>query len=231
MSVCFFDLESAPLPEDDLIRVMPEFKAPSNYKDKEKIAESVAEQFRNWKDRAALDATTGRVLCIGTLENNVFSVIEGKEDWILQQFWLWLEVRHLAMGHTVAGFSIFHFDLPFLVRRSWINGITVPSIARRSNKWQPWNEDIHDIANDWQCGNREQTISLDTLAKCLGVGAKNGSGKDFASLYVTNKPQAMEYLKNDLELTRKCYNRLNGITLPHIAPITTELDRVEGVMP
>ena len=45
--------------------------------------------------------------------------------------------------------------------------------------------------------------SLDSIAKHLGVGAKNGDGKAFAELWQTNRQQAEAYLRNDIELTAK----------------------------
>lgn len=223
----YFDCETSALSDSALERVKPCFEAPAHYKDPVKIAESVAQQERTWKERASLDAVTAQILCIGTLENNIFTAIEGDEGQILHRFWEWLELRHLQHGHEVIGFSIFHFDLPFLVRRSWINGVPVPSIARRSNKWQPWNEYLIDIAVQWQCGNRDQTVKLDTLAKSLGIGAKTGTGKDFAATYATDRAKALEYLHNDLQLTRKCYERMNGLTtLPTLKTIDTELKEI-----
>lgn len=214
----YFDIETAPLPDDQLERVKPIFEAPANYKDPEKIKANIAEQEAAWRDRAALDATTGRVLCIGVLDGEIFDCIDGfeanNEARGLKNFWMWLDTMQLALSHNVVGFAIFHFDLPFLLRRSWVHGVQVPMIVRRSSRWQPWHENIQDMAELWQCGNREQRVSLDTLAKTLGVGAKNGDGKDFAKLYATDKDAAFAYLRNDLNLTRDCWQRITGTPTP-----------------
>ena len=45
--------------------------------------------------------------------------------------------------------------------------------------------------------------SLDTIAKHLGVGAKNGSGADFAALWQSDRAKAADYLRNDLQLTAR----------------------------
>ena len=45
--------------------------------------------------------------------------------------------------------------------------------------------------------------SLDAIAKHLGVGAKNGNGADFAKLWQKDRAKAVEYLRNDVQLTAK----------------------------
>lgn len=206
-----FDIETAPLPDVDLERVKPMFEAPANYKDPAKIEASIKDQEGAWRDKAALDACTGKVLAIGVLDGGIFDVFSNDADEkdILARFWMWLDTMQLSLSHTVVGFCIFNFDLPFLVRRSWINGVAVPAIATRNNRYQPWHENIVDIADKWQCGNRDHRIGLDTLAKTLGVGAKNGEGKDFAALWASDRAKALDYLRNDLELTKKCFDRMS----------------------
>lgn len=209
MRVSYFDIETAPLPDDQLEKVKPLFSAPANYKDPYAIGANIQEQETKWKERAALDATTGKVLAIGILDGNMFDVLSGDEKKTLTNFWMWLDTMQLQLGHTVVGFAVFHFDLPFLARRSWINGVPIPMNALRNHRWQPWHENIMDIAANWQCGNKEQRVSLDVLAKSLGIGSKTGTGADFAKLYAEDRDAAESYLRNDLELTKRCWERMN----------------------
>ncbi|MGH8018768.1 MAG: hypothetical protein ACREIA_10825 [Opitutaceae bacterium] len=60
---------------------------------------------------------------------------------------------------------------------------------------------------------REDSISLDNLARFLSVGRKNGHGAGFASLWAMNRAAALDYLANDLRLTLRC-----AIALGLIAP-------------
>lgn len=201
-----WDVESGSLPDAQLDLVKPTFKAPSNYKKDEAIAESLKAQEQDWRARAALDATTAQILAVGILDGNTFTVLSGDEKLILNQFWAYAD-EQLGMGNMLVGFCIFHFDLPMLFRRSVINGVKVPMSVKRSN-YRPWHENFQDVALLWQCGNREQTISLDLLARSLGVGKKSGHGADFARLWVEDRAAALLYLKMDLELTRDCYQRM-----------------------
>ena len=52
-------------------------------------------------------------------------------------------------------------------------------------------------------GDRQARGSLDAIAKHLGIGAKTGSGADFAKLWQSDRAKAVEYLRNDIELTAK----------------------------
>jgi hypothetical protein len=202
-NVYLLDIETGPLPTDQLARVKPEFKAPSNYKREDAIKDHIEEQERAWIERAALDAPTAQVLIIGVLDGDRFETFQGAEDVILTRFWPWLD-QTLNRGDIVSGFCIFHFDLPMLIRRSFVHGVKIPSTIRQ----RYWHEGLVDIAERWQCGNRSDTISLDRLSKALGVGAKNGDGADFAALYATDKEKALAYLKNDLMLAKKCYEKM-----------------------
>lgn len=207
----YLDIETAPASDDVLARVKPTFTAPSNYKDEGKIAQSIAEQEQAWRERAALDAATGQVLCVGWLydgdhEPVILGAKGGTEKNIVGDFWLSV-ADELGRGNTLIGFNIFGFDLPFMARRAWVHGLQVPHIARNGRYWSNQFMDLMDI---WKLGVYDQRISLDNMAKALGVGAKTGSGKDFAALWATDKPKALEYLVTDLRLTKACADRLLG---------------------
>lgn len=203
-----WDVESASLPDAQLELVKPTFKVPANYKKEETIAEFLKIQEQDWRARAALDATTAQILAVGILDGNTFTVLSGDEKLILNQFWAYAD-EALGMGNLMVGFCIFHFDLPMMFRRSIINGVSVPMSVKRSN-YRPWHENFQDVALLWQCGNREQTISLDLLARSLGIGSKTGTGDKFARLWVEDRVAALLYLKQDLELTRDCYSRMTA---------------------
>jgi hypothetical protein len=203
----FFDVETGSLSDDQLALVKPEFRAAKNLKDPEKIKADIADKEADWRARAALDATTAQILAVGLLDGDVFTVLDGDEKTILTQFWSWADIE-LGLSNRLVGFCIFHFDLPMLARRSFVNGVAIPMSVRRSS-YRPWHEGFVDIAVAWQCGNRDQTISLDLLARSLGVGKKTGSGADFAKLYQTDRAAALEYLHTDLLLAKSIYEKMN----------------------
>jgi hypothetical protein len=229
MQTIVFDLETGPLAESELSALLPPFDPAEvktgNLKDPAKIAEKIAEAEANHRrdfiERAALDPLTGRVVAIGVMtfdakgetptkfgKGGKFSIIgHVDEAQTLREFW---ELTRGEMGrlNPMIGFNIFGFDLPFLFRRSWKHRVPVPFGIRRGRYW---GDQLLDLRDAWQLGDRQARGSLDSIARHLGVGAKNGDGKAFAELWWSDRKQAESYLRNDIELTALVANAL-GIT-------------------
>lgn len=213
-----FDIETGPLAERELAALLPPFDPAEvktgNLKDPEKVAAKIAEAEANHRrdffERAALDPLTGRVLAIGmmtlppgeraTAAGATYTLL-GDEDEaeLLRQFWAACQ-GEMGRLHLMVGFNSHLFDLPFLMRRSWKQGVAVPLGIRRGRYW---GEDVVDVREAWQLGDRMARGSLGSIAKHLGVGEKSGDGKDFARLWATDRAAAEGYLRNDLELTAR----------------------------
>lgn len=215
MTTHVFDIETGPLPESELAALVPPFDPAEvktgNLKDPDKIAAKIAEaeasHRREFFERAALDPLTGRVLAIGVLclETGGFSIIgHDDEAKTLREFWDRMRGEMGRMNGSI-GFNIFTFDLPFLFRRSWKHRVPVPLGLRRGRYW---NDQLVDLRDAWQLGDRQARGSLDSIAKHLGVGAKTGEGKAFAELWQKDRAQAEAYLRNDVELTAKVADAL-----------------------
>lgn len=199
-----FDVESGPLPESQLKELMPEFEAPGNLKDPEKIKVSIGTKRKAWIEDAALSPLTGEVLAIGLWIDGTHVIISepATEAMILHEFW---DAVYATNGiNRLIGFNCLLFDLPMLIKRSWKFGVTVP-VAIRHGRY--WSDQITDLRDVWQCGDRQAPGSLDTIARHLGIGQKIGSGAEFSNLWKTDRPKAIEYLKNDLDLTAEIAKR------------------------
>jgi len=211
MSAIVFDIETGPRSRAELSEIAPTFEAPANWKDPEKIRACIAEKEADWFQSAALSAVTGRVLAIGYLDaatEELGFFATGDEAADLAAFWR-LVAPAGYLPAPIVGFNSNRFDLPFLIRRSWRLGVPVPSAFTRG-RFLP--SECVDILDTWKCGVREDSISLDTLARYLGVGRKTGSGADFAGLWATDPSGALACLANDLRLTRRCAEALCLIT-------------------
>lgn len=234
MNTIIFDIETGPLPEAELERMLPAFDPAEvktgNLKDPAKIAEKIAEAEANHRrdffDKAALDPLTGRVVAIGMVvadghqsyEEGKFVII-GHEDEAQTLRAFWAACRgEMGRVNQMIGFNTHGFDLPFLIRRSWKHQVTVPFGIRRGRYWA---DEMVDLREAWQLGDRQARGSLDSIAKHLGVGAKlavpvaNGAspgkiitGADFAELWKYDRQQAEVYLRNDIELTAKIAHAL-----------------------
>jgi hypothetical protein len=241
MKTIVFDIETGPLPENELLAMLPAFDPAEvktgNLKDPAKIAEKIAEAEANHRrdfiERAALDPLTGRVVAIGVMtfdargevladghhtpfsKGGKFSIIgHDDEARTLAEFW---ELASSDQGRMtpMVGFNIFGFDLPFLFRRSWKHRVRIPFGLRRGRYW---GDQLVDLRDCWQLGDRQARGSLDSIARHLGVGAKTGcephgppSGKHFAELWRRDRKQAEAYLRNDIELTGKVADALGVV--------------------
>lgn len=213
-----FDIETGPAPDEVLARLEPEFNAPANYKDPVKIAEVIEEQRQEWRRKAALYAERGQVLAIGWMDNHGKSgVLEGDEAQMLRDFWTIVKgdlKRVNQIGVTLIGFNSNGFDIPFMVRRSIILGVTYP-VLFNGRYLKP---DCVDLMQIWSCGVYGASIKLDNLAKALGCGQKNGDGKVFHQLYREDREAALLYLHNDVMMTARCAERMGVFTAPTKQP-------------
>lgn len=171
---------------------------------------------KHWQDfleRAALSAITGRVLAVGYLatESGKFAVDHGNGDEkkLLSSFWSkYAKCRQDSrkmVGHNVAG-----FDVPFLLRRSWILEVDVPETVLDRNRYL--DPIFVDTMALWGCGSRE-AVKLDVLGQVLGVGRKleGVDGAMFHKLWFgteDDRAKAVEYLVQDLRLTAAVAGRM-----------------------
>jgi len=209
-----FDIETGPGPLAEIEHLLPAFEPPGNIKDPVKIEERRKEHRSRAIADAALSSMTGRVLAVGIKDNDGETVIldGGGDEWqLIRDTW-----HHLGKDRDdlrlpfVVGFNCTQFDLPFLMQRTWILGLSVPSWIR-SGRW--WDRRIIDLRDLWQSGNRETRGSLDAIARACAIGAKNGDGAQFADLWTSDRAKAIEYLKNDIRLTEALAVRLGVPTL------------------
>lgn len=212
MNYYVFDIETVPLPTAQLVDsdLLKEAKIPINWKDPEKIAAKKLEDQNRALEQAALSPLTGRVAAIGILgpaKTDCRVDFSEAEDKLIRSLFDYFE--HDNRGVWI-GFNIGQFDLPFLVRRAWALGITPPAWLV-GGRYLP--ESFIDLAVVWRlCAYERELISLDRLARFLGVGQKNGSGAAFAQMLYADKATARAYLENDLRLTWEIAERFGLLT-------------------
>jgi hypothetical protein len=167
-------------------------------------------------ERAALSPLTGQVLAAGMYadDGQTALVYVSPEDGvtceadIIKTFW---RVWASTPSATFVGHNIHGFDLPFLIRRSWILGIDVPKGVQQAGG-RHFAPQFVDTMAVWGCGCRD-FVKLEDIDKALGGPGKpldaNGqpiSGADFARLFhgtPEDREQALSYLRADLEMTRR----------------------------
>jgi hypothetical protein len=226
MQNIIIDLETAPLPLADLeaAGLVPAFEADRRLKDEAKIAQDLADKKAAWYDKAALSAVTGKVIMIGILDHNhakVGMLAEAKPvksacdrlffsneaellQWGMRE--LGAKGQHSSMQRII-GHNVKAFDLPFMRRRCWATGASWigPVMSGRY-----WADNVVDTMELWACGDYQARISLDNLGKLLGVGNKSDDYADFLPYrdWPNSMQKSVDYLINDLQLTRDCYQRM-----------------------
>ena len=178
-----------------------------------KYAEYLETAFEDFVCDAALNASTGEVCAIGYLKSGDVRIEVAKtpvpEAMLIARFWEAVK-DSIWTGRHIVGHNLIGFDLPFLIRRSWILGVHVPDCVFTDRRY--FNPLFQDTMQCW-CFGRQGYASLDLVARALGVGRKPSDMKpaDFARLIVGNEQeqqQAVDYLSNDLYLTHDIANRM-----------------------
>jgi DNA polymerase elongation subunit (family B) len=183
----------------------------ANYADNEAKRREAA--WLEFKERAALDAVTGCVLAVGVSNGDEDGVIYGDEFEILSETWALFNNHRKS---KIIGFNSNSFDLPFLIRRSWINGIDVPSWVRPERYFDRCFVDLREV---WLLGQRwgECPSSLDAVCSAMGLPGKldGVTGADFAKMWLSGdesqKQQALEYLGRDIEITAAVAKRFGVV--------------------
>jgi hypothetical protein len=180
-------------------------------------ADCDAAEQKYWReifDRAALSPSTGRIVVVGVKSaGGTERFISGDEADILSSWWArWEELS--GAGAIFVGCNSALFDLPYLVRRSWVNGIPVPGEVWES-QWRRWHKSFVDVRERWLLGQRwaECPSSLDHMAKVLGFEGKlpGEIAANFGRYWREQREFAESYLRRDLDLTLGIARRLGII--------------------
>jgi DNA polymerase elongation subunit (family B) len=216
-----FDIETVANPE--MVALLPEPKAPSTYKDPEKIAAYVAEKKAQQLAEAALDPDTGRVAAIGWMEiggedepplrlnrkakrkppeasANIVQPEFGERE-VLTAAWAFMA----SCDGNLIGYNILGFDIPFLLRRSMAMGVKPPLLPFMARYRVEPITDLYAILYNWAPGK-----GLKTVCRMYGipnplpdVDGSQVAGMDYAML--------RQYVCNDVLLTAQLFNKMNGI--------------------
>jgi hypothetical protein len=220
----FIDIET--IPPDEKVREQLGLELVRHYAENYQAGpnsalapEKIEEEFR----RLALSGEMGRVLAIGIIvergeeilhrgiigrdrETRLFHLDEART---LRGFWHLLSdfntERDLIIGHNV-----FDFDLSFLYKRSIIHRVRPPvrlSFARYRSR------PIYDTMCEWNQWAFKGRVSLDRLAKALGLESSKGQGIDGSRVYdyfcAGCHEEIADYCMRDVELVRAIYRRMN----------------------
>ena len=178
--------------------------------------------------RTALSGDTGRLLCIGFIdEGGGRPSVKGVLGWsrergcfaddeaeILRGFWEMMRTFRPCVDRVV-GHNIYNFDLPFIYKRSVVCGVR-PSVELNFARYR--NQPIYDTMCEWERWNLRRAISLDRLARVLGLESPKTNecdGSRVAELFARGEHETIrDYCLSDVITTRRIYRRLTFAELP-----------------
>lgn len=216
MQNIYLDIETIPCQSPEYrAKVRENIKPPATIKKPESILAWMEENAESATDEAvtktSFDPAYGHICCIG------FAIKDGpvvsytaqtveEEPMILQQFFDALPKMGMAcfIGHNVAA-----FDMRFILCRSIVLGVRIPTIIPRDIK--PWSQDIFDTMTAW--AGARGTIGQDRLAEALGLSGKGDFDGSMVAAAWANGEHAKiaDYCRRDVETVRAIHKRFEAV--------------------
>jgi hypothetical protein len=194
------DVATAPLPDADQY-LDGTVRAPSNYKDAEKIAEYIREKTAERLQMAATDVDLARVTGLGyQTPHGPIGLLTAENE--AQEIGLLKRVADLVRGEAgtvVITFGGFDFDLPLLMRRARYLDVPFPAISTDRFK-----SPHRDLCLELSDRNPQRKRSLQFYAKRLGWSdiTKPLSGAEEALVPVTDRwVELAESIRHDVTAT------------------------------
>ncbi|HEX8069221.1 MAG TPA: ribonuclease H-like domain-containing protein [Pyrinomonadaceae bacterium] len=191
---------------------------------------SLEERFR----RLALCGEHGRVLAVGVIDERdgqiVCRGVLGRERETLRfhldearslrAFWRFMSGFD-PRRDTIVGHNVLDFDLPFLYKRSIIHSVP-PSVRLSFARYR--SQPVYDTMWEWVRWSRER-VSLDRLARALGLRSSKADGIDGAHVYdlfrAGSHEEIADYCIRDVELVRSIYYRMEFSAGPTDEPLAS----------
>ena len=118
------------------------------------------------------------------------------------------------MGFDLCGHNIKGFDIPFLGKRYFMNGLKMPKLFP-TYETKPWDMKVIDTKDVWTFGNRWALGSLDLVCSSLDVESpKNGDvkGDNVTTNFWSEKyDDIKEYCEKDVKALIDIINKLNNL--------------------
>lgn len=169
-------------------------------------AQAKKEQAESEWLKTSFDGSYGQIICICASINGVIEKYTDEHDneaGLLDRFWSDVSKQTrspMFVAHNAK------FDLPFIYKRSVINGVEIPVIFKPYGRH---GSQYFCTMEAWEGFNGR--IKLDTLAKILKVGKKTegiDGSKVFGEWQDGNIKKIADYCRDDVQLTLDIYNKL-----------------------
>src|SRR3989338_5513821 len=162
------------------------------------------------EQKKLLNPIDSRIVAIGIRANGKDIILmEEDEKKMLNDFW-WEWKKALSPSLQVVGFNIAHFDIPFLVTRSFIHNVPIVPFTLKSII------DLREKVNAYRYGPSRGTLK--EFAKVVGIETDGTDGSDIARLFHDkSKKKNQKNLTTDLDITEQMYKRMRDTNILNIS--------------
>ena len=157
---------------------------------------------------SALIPEFGKIVCVAAgfedgKGNFVTKIISGEEKHILTENHSLLN-KVQGMGFWICGHNVKSFDIPYIIKRSLMNGIK-PSSLLPTPDTKPWEVKAVDTKEFWQLGNYTSLCSLDLMCASMDVesskdGEVTGNNLHFSYWNTDSQEKINEYCEKDIKV-------------------------------
>jgi len=212
--IFYFDIEMVPLVQH-YYQLNDRMKGLWNKKHQRFDFSEPTVEAESFEQKAGLYPEFGKIVCISVgywkNENFVCKSYTGEEKEILNDFFSDMEsVSSLVLcGHNIKG-----FDIPFVCKRSLINGVEIPRWINVVGR-KPWEIPHIDTMEMWKFGDMRNFTSLDTIAAVLGIeSSKDEMDGSMVGVTYWNDENGIEkiitYCEADVQVTAKVHRAITS---------------------
>lgn len=217
----YFDIETIPDQRPEAIENAMKFVTPpGSIKKPESIEKWMAEnadaKAAEIVAKTSFDPAAGHICTIAwAIDDEEITLRHAEtvdqESMVLQSFFDSMKefARYQFIGHYITG-----FDLRFILCRSVVLGVRIPSCIPRDPK--PWGNSTFDTMIAW--AGVKGTISADNLSCALGVSGKiefdgeKFDGSMVAQAWANGEHEKIaEYCRDDVRMVREIYKKFEAV--------------------
>ncbi|MGB6035927.1 MAG: ribonuclease H-like domain-containing protein [Cryomorphaceae bacterium] len=224
-NILFLDIETVPAVYnfDELDESWQELWSGKTRFLQERESKTAAELY----ERAGIYAEFGKIICISTAlfyqsgseqKLRVTSYCGKDEKALLNDFLEMLNRFDRGGEKFLCGHNSKEFDIPYIARRSLINGLGLPRIIDLAGK-KPWEVKHLDTMDLWKFGDYKHYTSLNLLAKLFDVPTPKGdiSGADVGRVFweEDDEERIRVYCEKDTVTVARLMQRFRNMEIIH----------------
>lgn len=223
-SLLFLDIETVPAVKD--FRTLSDHMQRLWFEKFAKIEPDSKDPSFGYSSKAGIYAEFGKIVCISAgyfysageqKKFRIKSFLEEDEADLLKSFLDTIVQFAKKIPHfTFCGHNIKEFDIPYICRRTMINGLDLPEPFQLYGK-KPWEVSMVDTLHLWRFGDHKNYTSLDLMATVLNIPTPKDDidGSKVAEVYwgEHDLPRIATYCQKDVLTVARLLLRFKQIPL------------------